>query len=164
MEPARQRIVRRRQIDRIERRGRSERDEIRRIGIVRQDDGFARLEVLAQRPQLARLEQSAGSRPDGADAVELLFVDDPRKLLAEMERLGARWEDRRAFAAKDRRRVRIVRDGVQAVEAGVGGAPKYDAADGELHGVQLSLDVARAPAPEEDQKRAHTCDASSLPR
>src|ERR1700694_6322277 len=81
-----------------------------------------------------------------------------------MEWLGARWKDRRALATEDRRRFLIVRDRVEAVETGVRCTREHDAADGELHGVQLSLDVARAPAPKEDQKRAHTCDASSLPR
>src|SRR5438309_4780567 len=81
-----------------------------------------------------------------------------------LARLGDRGKDRRALAAKDRGSRLVVGDGVQTREAGLRCAREHDGADGKLHGVQLSLDVARAPAPKEDQKRAHTFDASSLPR
>src|SRR5205814_541413 len=164
MESARQWVVRRRQIDRVERRRRRERDEVGRVRVVREDDGLARFEILSQGAQLARLQQRAGTGADGADTVELLLVDDPRELLTEMERLGPRRKDRRAFGAEGRRGLVVVGDGVEAREAGVGGAPEDDRADRELHLVQLLLDVARATATKEDQERAHTCDASSLPR
>src|SRR6266480_8067088 len=133
MQTARQRVVGRRQVDRVESRRRRERDQVRRIRVVREDDGLARLQILAERAQLARLEEGPRAGADGADAVELFLVDDPRKLLAEMERLGARGKDRRAFAAKDRRGFLVIRDGVQTVESGVGGASEYDGADRELH-------------------------------
>src|SRR5882762_2346010 len=102
MQAARQGIVGRRQIDGVECRRRRERDQVRRIRVIREDDGLARLEVLPQRAQLARLEQSTGTGANGAHAVELLLVDDPRKLLAEMEGLRARGKDRGALAAKNR--------------------------------------------------------------
>src|SRR5712691_11406493 len=84
--------------------------------------------------------------------------------MAEMERIGPSGEDRGALGAEGRGRVGVVRDGVETRETGVGGAPEDDRANGQLHRVQLALEIARAPAPKEDQKRAHTCDASSLPR
>src|SRR5439155_840275 len=88
----------------------------------------------------ARMSCHAGTGADGADTVELLLVDDPRELLTEMERLGPRRKDRRAFGAEGRRGLVVVGDGVEAREAGVGGAPEDDRADRELHLVQLLLD------------------------
>src|SRR5438093_411765 len=79
--------------------------------------------------------KSARPGADRAHPVELLLVDDPRKLLAEMERLGPRREDRRALAAEDRCRCLVVGDGVEAREAGVGGTPEDDPADSDFQGV-----------------------------
>ncbi len=102
----------------------------------------ARLQIFSERAELARLEQRAGAGADGADAVELLLVDDPRKLPTEVKRLGARGKDRRALATKNGGRRLVVGDGIEAREAGLAGAPEHDCADGELDDVQLSLDVA----------------------
>src|SRR5207237_1788086 len=77
---------------------------------------------------------------------------------------GPLMKDRRSFAAARLRALVVFGDDVEAREAGVGSAPEDHRADRKLHLVQLLLDVARATATKQDQERAHTCDASSLPR
>src|SRR5438094_388552 len=84
---------------------------------------------------------SSCSRTDGADAIELLLVDDAGELLAEVERLGAGRQDRRALRAERGGRFVVVRDGVQARESGIRGPTQDDRADRDLHRVQLPLEV-----------------------
>src|SRR5438477_9323911 len=111
-----------------------------------------------------RCHERSRARTYRAQAVELLLVHDPLQLTPEVERLGLHGKDRRALRSEGRGSLLIIGDGIEAREAGVPGATHDDGADGDLHRVQLPLQVARSATPEEDQKRAHTCEASSLPR
>src|SRR5438874_10904982 len=100
MESARQRVIGRGEIDRVEGRRRSERDEIGRVGVVRKDDRLARLKVLAEGAKLRRGEERAGTRADRADAIKLPLADDPLQLLPQVKGAGTVGNDLRPLGAE----------------------------------------------------------------
>src|SRR5438552_16027601 len=111
-----------------------------------------------------RCHERSRARTYRAQAVELLLVHDPLQLTPEVERLGLHGKDRRALRSEGHGGLLIIGDGIDTREPDVPGATHDDRAEGDLHRVQLPLQIARAAAADEAQQRAPTYVASSPAR
>ena len=96
MQEPRQRIVGRRQCDRVKRAGRGEGHEIRRVIVVREHERRRPLDLVAERGEVTGGQEGARPGADDADAVDVALVHDALELGAEVERLGTRSHGLRA--------------------------------------------------------------------
>ena len=110
VQATRKRVVGRRELDRVERGRRRERDEIGGVRIVREHEHLGRLQILPDRPELGDGEERACTRADRADPVEPLFADRGLQLAPEMEWVGLRAQDLRSPRAERERGLAIGRN------------------------------------------------------